>query len=187
MPLFRRREPLHERLAREGGLDLGPLPEPSPPGWMETGHPRRPARAASGTRSSPSRREGVDGDRARFVALADDTLVVEEGGDVEPLAIAVEQAATSPRTAPRRPGGAGRSGRSGCRELEVVELAGRSRRRRGDADRRTTASARSRVDGAHDVRLDPGARALGAARGRSYVVQARRLDGTAWEVEAMPL
>ena len=36
VPLFRR-EPLHERLAREGGLDPRPLPEAGPPGWMETG------------------------------------------------------------------------------------------------------------------------------------------------------
>ena len=37
MGLFRRRESLHEQLAREGGLDLEPVGEPRPPGWMETG------------------------------------------------------------------------------------------------------------------------------------------------------
>ena len=65
--------------------------------------------------------EGVAGERARFVALADETLVVEEGADVEPLAIAVEQAATIPyrAEATRR---SGSQWVVGIRELDVVEL-----------------------------------------------------------------
>ena len=68
--------------------------------------------------------EGVEGEQARFVALPDDTLVVEEGDDVEPLAR---------RRRPGRPvpyrAEAVRRGESqwavGIREIDVVELAGR--------------------------------------------------------------
>jgi len=72
--LFRRREPLHERLAREGGLQAPPLQEPRPPGWMETGihgvHRQREWDAVVAVEA-----EGVQGDAVHFVALPDDTLL----------------------------------------------------------------------------------------------------------------
>ena len=43
------------------------------------------------------------------------------------------------------------------------------------------------MDGATAFGTIPELERYGAARGGSYVVQARRIDGTAWEVEAMPL
>lgn len=184
MPLFRRREPLHERMAREGGLHLDPLPEPSPPGWMETGIHGVP-RAREWDAVVTVEVEGFTGERARFVALTDETLVVEEGADVEPLAIAVEQAATIPYRAE-----ATRRSESqwvvGIRELDVVELPDDP----GGDEVTLTVHDGGRsllVDGATAFGTIPELERYGAARGDSYVVQARRIDGTAWEVEAMPL
>ena len=159
-------------LAREGGLESAAR---SPSRARRAGW--RPASTASRGRGEwdavvTVEAEGVDGDSARFVALTDETLVVEEGGDVEPLAVASSRRRRSavPRRgdAPERR----RSGRSGSAEIEVVELPDDPERRRGDADRRTTASA---ADGRRRARVrhDPRARALGAGRGRSYVVQAQ--------------
>ena len=112
MGLFRRREPLHERLAREGGIGTPPLPEAGPPGWMETGvHGVHRARKWDTVVTVEA--EGVDGDQARFVALPDHTLLVEEGGDVEPLAEALDGVVES-RTGRRPFGGARASGRSAC-------------------------------------------------------------------------
>src|SRR5262249_55128765 len=65
--------------------------------------------------------EGMEGDRARFVALPDDTFVGEGGGAGEPLAAAIEQIAPVPSRAE-----ATRRGESrwavGVRRLDVVEL-----------------------------------------------------------------
>jgi len=184
LPLFRRRESLHERMAREGGLHLDPLPEPSPPGWMETGIHGVP-RARQWDAVVTAEVEGVAGERARFVALADETLVVEEGADVEPLAIAVEQAATIPyrAEATRR---SGSQWVIGIREIDVLELADDP-----EGDELTLAVRDEEhtltVDGVPVFGTMPELERYGAPRGRSYVVQARRIEGTAWEVEAMPL
>ncbi len=62
--LFRRREPLHEQLAREGGLTAEPLREVAPPGWMETGiHGVHRAREWDSVVTVDV--EGVEGDRVR--------------------------------------------------------------------------------------------------------------------------
>lgn len=129
--------------------------------------------------------EGMEGERARFVALHDETLVIEEGGDVESLAAAIDQVATLPYRAE-----ATRRGESqwavGIREIEVVELPDDP----GGAEITVTVhddESTVLVDGARVFGPIPELERLGASRGRSYVVQARRLDGTVWEVEAMPL
>jgi hypothetical protein len=182
--LFRRRESLHEQLAREGGLDLEPGGEPRPPGWMETGIHGVP-RAREWDVVVAVDAEGVDGDRVRFVALPDDTLVVEEGDDVEALATALDNTATPPYRAE-----ASRRSESqwavGIREIEVIELPDDP----GGSQLTLTVHDDERmllVDGAHAFGSVRPLEELGAARGRSYVVQARRLDGSIWEVEAMPL
>ncbi|HVH51582.1 MAG TPA: hypothetical protein VM690_05520, partial [Gaiellaceae bacterium] len=82
MGLFGRREPLHERLAREGGLDVQAEPEQIDPrpAWQETGvHGIARAREwdATVTVAAPD----VEGDRATFVALPDGSLLVEDGPD----------------------------------------------------------------------------------------------------------
>jgi len=182
--LFRRREPLHEQLARQGGVDADPIEKPGPPGWMETGIHGVP-RAREWDAVVTVEAEGVEGESARFVALPGDVLVVEEGGDVEPLANAVDQVATIPYRAE-----AARRGESqwavGIRELDVVELTDDP----GGEELTLTVNDGERellVDGAHAFGSLPALERFGENRGRSYVVRARRLDGAMWEVEAMPL
>src|SRR5256714_6310639 len=91
MGLFRRGEPLHERLAREGGLVASPSP-PQRPFWQEpgmTGHFRPREADTVVTADAPD----VEGDAVRFVSLPDGSLLVEEGSDssLDALAAAVEQ------------------------------------------------------------------------------------------------
>jgi hypothetical protein len=182
--LFGRRESLHEQLAREGGLDLRPVGEARPPGWMETGIHGVP-RAREWDVVTTVQVEGVEGELARFVALRDDTLVVEEGGDVEPLAAALDGVAALPYRAEAR-----RRGESqwaiGLRTIEVVELADDPG---GDEVTLTVHDGHAEllVDGAHEFGSIGQLEQLGSGRGSSYVVQARRLDGSIWEVEALPL
>jgi hypothetical protein len=183
--LFRRRESLHEQLAREGGLDLEPIAEPRPPGWMETGiHGVPQARRWDAVVAVEV--EGVEGDRARFVALPDDTLLVEEGEDVEPLATAIDATVATP---PYR-AEAMRRGESqwavGIQAIDVIDLADDP----GGSELTLTVHEDERtllVDGAHAFATIPQLEQYGSARGGSYVVRAARLDGSTWEVEAMAL
>jgi hypothetical protein len=79
---------LHERLAREGGMNE-PAPFDTTPRWGEAGihgvaRPRR-------WDAVVTVRTELEGERAAFVALPDGTLVVEDGpDDVQPLADGVE-------------------------------------------------------------------------------------------------
>ncbi|HZQ65066.1 MAG TPA: hypothetical protein VFA66_07565 [Gaiellaceae bacterium] len=183
MPLFRRREPLHERLAREGGLSAEPPADPAV-GWMETGiHGVHRAREWDSVVTVDV--DGVEGDRARFVALPDDVLLVEEGGDVEALAAALDQVAAPPYRAE-----AVRRGDTqwaiGIRRIQVVDLPDDP----GGEEVTLTARDGERtvlVDGQSSFGSIPALEQVGAARGESYVVQARRLEGSTWEVEVVPL
>jgi hypothetical protein len=208
VPLFRRRESLHDRLAREGGLGGGPPPEPAEP-WGAEGDPASaaagsadPAGDASGHRwmetgvhGVPRQREwdavvaveaeGVEGDRVRFVALGDDTLVVEEGEDVEPIAAALDDVVDPPYRAE-----AVRRGETswavGLRRIEVVELTDDP----GGDELTLTVRDGGRtllVDGASTFGSIPALERLGAARGESYVVEGRRLTDNVWEVRVTPL
>src|SRR5579862_4079620 len=89
MSLFRRSEPLHVRLAREGGLLSDDGAAPRAP-WDAAGiHGIQRPREwdAVLTVEAPA----IEGDRVRFVALSREVLVVEEGPeDVEALATAIE-------------------------------------------------------------------------------------------------
>jgi hypothetical protein len=183
VPLFRR-ESLHDRLAREGGLGDEPLPEPARPGWMETGiHgvPRHREWDAVVTVEA----EGVEGDRVRFVALGDDSLVVEEGEDVEPIAAALDDVVDPPYRAE-----AVRRGETrwavGVRRIEIVELTDDP----GGDELTLTSRDGARtllVDGASTFGSIPALEQIGAARGESYVVEARRLTDGVWEVRVTPL
>src|SRR4051812_49510617 len=107
MRVFRRRKPLHERLADAGGLETGARGptglSSEPPGW--DGEPR----GESGIHGVPRPRrwdtvvqaEASDlvGDAVHFVALDDGTLVVDEDepdAALTPLAEAVEQSLRPP-------------------------------------------------------------------------------------------
>lgn len=184
MPLFRRREPLHERLAREGGLGARPVEEPARPAWLEAGiHgvPRQREWDAVVTVET----EEVDGEEARFVALPGGALLVEQGSDVEALAAALAGTIDPPYRAE----GVRRSGRRwavGARRIEVVELPD------DPSGQAVTLSVRDgeralAVDGDPAFGSIPALERLGAARAPSYVVEARRLDGRIWEVQVTPL
>jgi hypothetical protein len=183
MGLFRRRESLHERLAREGGLSDAPLPEPGPPGWMETGvHGVPQARRWDAVVTVEA--EGVEGDEARFVVVDRDTLVVEEGGDVEALAAALDDVAQPPYRAE-----ASRRSETqwavGIRKVRLVELPDDPE---GQEVTVTVAGGERSltVDGAPAFGSMPELERLGGDRS-DVVVHARRLEGSLWEVEVMPL
>jgi hypothetical protein len=188
MALFWRREPLHERLAREGGLNQAAAAAPLDPrpGWQEIGiHGIQRAREwdATVTADAPD----IEGDTVRFVALPDGTLLVEDGPDdsFEPLAAAVEQSVGAPYRAR-----AARQGESlwaiQARRIEVLELPDGTQ---GDAidlthtDEGSTLS----VDDARVFGSLPRLEERGAREGRDYTVHAERLDGNLWEVRAAAL
>jgi hypothetical protein len=193
--LFRRRRPLHEQLARDGGLSTG-VPHPdgdgAPPGWDHLSpvtHPAmhgvpRPRRwEAVVTAEAPA----VRGDTVHFVALDDRTLVVDEDEPddaLEPLADAVEQALPPPYRAEavRRDGGGWTVGASRIRLVEQRGL-------HGDEVELTSVGGVHdlTVDGKHTLATAPAFTRAGEAEGRDYVVRARRVDGDLWDVEATPL
>jgi hypothetical protein len=173
--LFRRPEPLHVRLAREGGI---PLDEAKTrPAWDATGiHGLHRAREwnAVVTVEAPQ----LTGDRASFVALPDGSLVVEDGPEpLDLLANALEEELRPPYRAEavRREALWVVAGR----QIEVVELPGLAGEElelvlhRGE---RTFL-----VDG------ERGFGGLPSLERPDHVVRARRLDGELWEVEATPL
>ena len=126
MSLFRRGEPLHVRLAREGGLPLGDERRPRGP-WDIAGihglHRPRQWDAVV-TAEAP----GLEGERAAVRRAPDGTLVVEEGpDDVEPLAAAVEGRAGA--ALPGRGGAARARSLGGRGQGDRGRRAARSRRR----------------------------------------------------------
>jgi hypothetical protein len=183
--LFGRRQPLHERLAREGGLVEQPAAQPRPL-WAEPGISglTRPRQAdVVVTADAPD----IEGDSVRFVALPDGTLLVEEGPDssLEALAAAVEQALRPPY----RARGVRRSETMWAveaRRIEVIELPDAPD---GDAIEvtRTDEGAATSVDGQRIFGSLPALEALGEQQGRDFAVHAERLDGNLWEVRAAPL
>jgi len=183
---FRRREPLHERLAREGGLGAGPPDlDPRPP-LLETGiHGVQRPRSWDATVTVEA--DGLAGGEAAFVALPDGSLLVEEGPDasLEPLAAAVERELQPPYRAR-----AVRRGESlwavQARRIEVLELPGAPDGEELDVTRGADGSE-LRVDG---ERVFGSVRELeerGLREGSEFAVHAERLDGDLWEVRAAAL
>jgi hypothetical protein len=183
---FFRREPLHERLAREGGMTERP-PQGAPrPLWQEPGvtglHRPREADAVV-TVDAPE----VEGNAVRFVSLPDGSLLVEEGPDspLDALAGAVEQAVRPPYRA--------RAIRRGetlwaveARRIEVLPLPDGPE---GEAiDLAHTADGSTlEVDGEQIFGSLPALEQRGEREGREYTVHAERLDGDLWEVRAAAL
>jgi hypothetical protein len=179
--LFRRSKPLHERLAEEGGLverRPGPLFTGIIPETGIHGVPRERQYDAVATTDAPD----VAGSTARFVALADGSLLVEEGeGDLTPLADAIEQEISRPyrATAVRR---GGETWAVAAQRLQVVELPEPGGDEielvlRGDEKALV-------VDGNRSFGTLPELESL--ANGDA-VVRAARLDGNLWEVRVDPL
>lgn len=184
MGLFKR-ESLHERLAREGGLVEKPAAQPRPlwgePGISGLSRPRQADVVV--TADAPD----IDGDSARFVVLPDGTLLVEDGpnSSLEPLAAAIEQELRTPYRAR-----AVRRSESlwaiEATRLEVVSLPDAPG---GDAldVTRTDEGTTTSVDGQRIFGSIRALEQLGEQQGRDFAVHAERLDGDLWEVRAAAL
>lgn len=185
MGLFRRRESLHERLAREGGLGAPASVDPRPP-WQEIGvHGLHRPREWDVTLNAVA--PDVDGDAVRFVVLPDSTVLVEEGPDsgLQPLAAAVEKELTAPfraRATRQRDTLWAVQGR----RIEVLEL--RDDLEGDTIDVTHTAEGTTlTVDDARTFGSLPALEERGAREGREYSVHAERLDGGLWEIRAAAL
>jgi hypothetical protein len=185
MGLFRR-EPLHERLAREGGLteDQTP-PEDTRPRWGEVGI-HGIARPREWDAVVTAEASDVEGDRVDFVALPDGSLLVEEEqGDaaLEPLAAAVEQRLGPPYRASGARQTASLWGVS-ARRIQVAEFEAEGERLEVT---QTGEGKTLRADGMPAFGSVPALERLGEAVGGAYAVHAERLDGDLWEVRVARL
>jgi len=191
-----RREPIHKRLAREGRLETepgpvreaAPAPEPEPDPGSRSGltgvdgvpRPRRWDAVA------PAQAPGLTGNEVHFVALPNGDLVVDEDqpeNTLAPLAEAIEQTLRPPYRAEaiRRDGESW--GVAARRiEVEVFEATGDELEVVANNEGRTLV-----VDGERAFGGVPELERVGERQGITYVVRARRLEGTFWEVEAHPL
>lgn len=169
MGLFRRREPLHEKLARVGGLvqpDLDPRPQ-----WQEAGvHGLQRPREWDATVTTEV---DVDADRVSFLALPDGTILIEDGpDDVAALAAAVEGELPPPY---RARAARQHDGVWAVQARRIVVLAVPNAPA-GDALELTPDGLT--VDGERTFGSIPELESLGD------VVRAQRLDGDLWEIQA---
>src|SRR5262245_40262178 len=184
---FWRREPLHERLAREGALGREePVVGDARPRWGETGiHGIHRVREwdVVATVEAPD----VPGDAVAFVTLPDGSVLVEEGdeGDatLDPLAQAVETELEPPyrALAARQEGDLWAIS---ARRIVVEQFEAA-----GDAVELTSHDGERMllVDGARTFGSIPALERLGERQGPSYAVLAERLDGDLWEVRVSAL
>jgi hypothetical protein len=183
--LFRRRESLHERLAREGGLVAKP-PAPQRPSWQEpgiTGNFRPREADTVVTADAPD----VEGDAVRFVSLSDGTLLVEDGSDssFDALAAAVEQELRPPY----RARGVRRGESLWAVEASRIEVLALPDAPSGDAIDLTHTEEGTilAVDGQQIFGSLPALEERGEREGADYAVHAERLDGDLWEIRAAAL
>jgi hypothetical protein len=185
-----RKEPLHARLAREGGLQIDDRPPHDPtPRWGEVGiHGVARPREWDAVVNADASRLGVG--QVEFVTLPDGTLVVDDALDLEPgaldpLAVALETQLRPPYRAQAVWRG-GSSWGVAARRIEVVELPPDVA---GDEIVLSLAEGERSltVDGEPSRQRLPQLEKLGAARAESFVVRAERLAELAWEIEVSPL
>jgi hypothetical protein len=185
-----RKEPLHARLAREGGLQIDDRPPHDPtPRWGEVGiHGVARPREWDAVVRTDAPKLGVG--EIEFVTLPDGTLVVDdaldlEAGALDPLAAALEAQLQPPYRAQAVWQG-GSSWGVAARRIEVVQLP------TGVAGDELVLSV---ADGERELTIDgqpsrlrlPQLEKLGATRGESFVVRAERLAEQAWQVEVSVL
>jgi hypothetical protein len=200
MGLFRRRKPLHERLADAGGIAdelIGAPSEPAPglaadaPGWdgEQRGEPgiHGVPRARRWDTVANVEAPALTGDAVHFVALPDGTLVLDEDepdGALAPLADAVEQTLPAPYRAEAVRKGPETWAVAASR-IAVAQVPGLT----GDqVELTSTREGRVvRVDGRTTMGSVRELERLGEIEGTEYVVLAKRLDGDLWEVEATAL
>ncbi|MDQ3164163.1 MAG: hypothetical protein M3Q92_15275 [Actinomycetota bacterium] len=180
-PFWRRDEPLHEKLAREGGLVEPPPHDPSPR-WGEVGihgvHRQRVWDAVA-TVEVPD----LEGETAAFVALPDGSLLAETDDlDIEPLAGALEAMIQPPYRAEavRRADGLWAVA---ARRIDVIDVPEPI-----DGDQVVVTNRH----GERTIEVD-GARVFGSLPtfeqllASDAVLTAHRLDELLWQVEVVPL
>jgi hypothetical protein len=186
--MLRRKEPLHERLAREGGL-TEPIraPHDTTPRWGETGI-HGVARPRQWDVVVLVEAPALDGDEVHFVALPDGSLVVEEDVEADALGPLAEAVETSVRP-PYRAEAVRRHENRFALAAEAIEFAEVPVDVAGDRVELTV------LDGRRELRID-GERSFGSIRSleqlveerhNAYVLHAERLDGPFWEVQVAPL
>ena len=196
MSLFRRRKPLHERLADAGGLaEALVVPQPGlpaeTPGWdgERRGEPgiHGVPRARRWDTVASAAAPDLKGDAVHFVALADGTLILDEDepeGALASLADAVEQGIPPPYRAEavRKDPETWAVAASRIAIASVPGLTG------DEAELTSTREGRVlKVDGRTTMGSARELERLGETEGTEYVVLAKRLDGDLWEVEATAL
>lgn len=194
MGFFRRGRPIHQQLAREGGLDFAQdLADLSP---REPIDPRHPFWQVVGIHGIPREREwdavasaeapGLPGDEVEFVALEDGSLVVDEDvpdGSVEPLADALSLSAPYHAFGLRQDADVWTVAAKRVQVLQVPE--------RVDGDEIqlvvTDETRTLLVDEAQSMTSIPSIEAFAAEQFGSFVLRASRLDDLLWEVTVIPL
>jgi hypothetical protein len=194
--LFRRGEPIHEKLAREGGLDLPrgvhevagpPAIDPSHPLWQVAGiHgiPRVREWDAVTSAVAPE----LPGDEADFVTLADGTIYTDDDlpdDALPPLADALDGRVEAPyhALARRQDGDLWSVAAMRVTVLEVPEVI--------EGDKVEVAVN----EGERTIRVDdvetkfgvPSLEEYASQQFGSFVLRASRLDDTLWEVTVLPL
>jgi hypothetical protein len=187
VPFWRRDEPAHERLAREGGLVPERGGRDSRQRWFEElvgihGVPRPREWDAVATVEAP----GLAAERISFVTLPDGSIIVEEGpeGDLEPLAAAVEGTISPPYRAEAIARDERHWGVAANR-IEVLELP----EVEGEEITLTVREEEREllIDGAETMGSVPALEAYAAALHPSFVANATRLDADLWEVRVFAL
>jgi hypothetical protein len=193
---FRRGEAIHEKLAREGGLDLPRgVNEASGPPTIDANHPLW---QVAGIHGIPRVREwdavtsavapDLPGDEADFVALADGTIYTDDDlpdDALPPLADALEGRVEAPyhALALRQAGDLWSVAAMRVTVLEVPEPI--------EGDKVEVAVN----EGVRTVRVDdvetkvavPSLEEFASQQFGSFVLRASRLDDTLWEVSLLPL
>jgi hypothetical protein len=193
---FRREEPLHEKLAREGGLDFPrSLEEPDGPPSID---PQHPLWRVAGIHGIPRVREwdavmtaiapDLPGDQTDFVALPDGTLFTDDElpeGALAPIAEGFDGLLDPPYHA------------FALRQDEDVWSAGAIRVEVVEVPEDVEGDQVDLVvnDGQRKVLVDetesrieiPSLEAFAAQQFGSFVLRASRLDETLWEVTVLPL
>jgi len=189
---FFRREKLHERLSREGGLEEGgrkaaspePLytgpPEPGVPGYHGVQRPRR--WDAVVMVEAPD----IPGDETTFVVLADGAVVLDDElpePAVEPIAEELDQLVEAPYRveAVRRHGDVWAAAARRVHLVSIPDVDGEELTVTMQDGSRTLS-----VDGRPEFGSVPELERFASERYESYVAAAERLDGDLFEVRVSP-
>ncbi len=194
MGFFRRERPIHQQLAREGGLDYArDLADLSP---REPIDPRHPFWQVVGIHGIPREREwdavasaeapGLPGDEVEFVVLPDGSLVVDEDvpdRTLVPLADALSLPAPYHAFGLRQDADVWSVAAKRVQVVEVPEHVEGDELQLVVTDETRTLVVDDMPSSASIPRLE----AFAAEQFGSFVLRASRLDDLLWEVTVIPL